>query len=396
MSRGRHRAGFWVVATTFATLMAFSTVPTPLYALYQQRDGFPTVVITLIFAAYSVGVVLSLFFAGHVSDWIGRRPVLFAAVLIEILSAAMFLLWSDVPGLMLARFVNGIGIGMLTATATAHLGELGAALRGSKDRRAGVIAGFANLGGLGAGSLLSAGIAVLAPAPLVAPYAVFLVLMILEAIALLFVPETVIRSGEHHAYRPQRIAVPAASRGVFWATAIAAFGAFSVFGLFSAVAPTVLRGTMHVDSLLVAGAVAFAVFGAAAVAQAVFVALPLRSQLRLGIVLGAVGLAAIVVGALTAGLLAFVVGAVVAGAGIGLLFRSALGVAGGLADPARRGEVLSAVFLAAYVGISVPVLLVGVALQVAPQPVVVAAFGVAALAVIVLTGLRMLRRIAAN
>ncbi|WP_251857920.1 MFS transporter [Herbiconiux sp. L3-i23] len=392
-SRPRARFGFWIVAVTFTTIMAFSTVPTPLYALYQERDGFPTAVVTVIFAAYAVGVILSLYFAGHISDWLGRRPIILAAVLVQLLSATMFLFWSDVPGLLVARFVNGVGVGMLTATATAHLSELGAALRGPTDRRASVIAGFANLGGLGLGSLISALIAVNVAAPLEAPYEFFLVLLVVEAIALLFVPETVVKREEHVAYRPQRVAVPSDSRGVFWASAIASLGAFAVFGMFSAVAPAVLRGVMGETSLVVAGAVAFAAFASASIAQAVFVGAPLRRQLQLAIVSAVVGLVVLIVGTLLASLAAFVLGAVLTGAGVGLLFRVALGVAGGLTTPERRGEVLAAVFLAAYVGISVPVLLIGAAFLVASQPVVVAGFGAVAVVVIVLTGVRMLRRL---
>src|SRR5690349_13850427 len=66
-------ASFWVLAVVFAAAMAFSTVPTPLYAFYRQRDGFSTFMITVIFAAYAVGVIGSLFLAGHISDWFGRR-----------------------------------------------------------------------------------------------------------------------------------------------------------------------------------------------------------------------------------------------------------------------------------------------------------------------------------
>jgi hypothetical protein len=45
MARPRTRkasaaTGFWVVAVTFLTLAAFTTVPSPLYGLYQARDGF--------------------------------------------------------------------------------------------------------------------------------------------------------------------------------------------------------------------------------------------------------------------------------------------------------------------------------------------------------------------
>src|SRR5881397_3192198 len=69
----RHGAGLWAVAFAFLIVLAFSTLPTPLYAIYQERDGFSTFLITVIFAAYSVGVILALFFAGHASDWLGRR-----------------------------------------------------------------------------------------------------------------------------------------------------------------------------------------------------------------------------------------------------------------------------------------------------------------------------------
>ncbi len=117
-----HSAGFWVIAGAFLTVMAFSTVPTPLYALYQQRDGFATFLITIIFAAYAVGVVASLYLVGHVSDWLGRRRVILVAVLVEVLSAVVFLLWPEVPGLLVGRFIGGVGVGLLTAAATAHLG----------------------------------------------------------------------------------------------------------------------------------------------------------------------------------------------------------------------------------------------------------------------------------
>src|SRR4051794_41785099 len=71
--RFAHAPGFWVIAAAFLITMAFSTIPTPLYAIYQRRDGVPTYVITVIFASYAVGGMASLYLAGHVSDWLGRR-----------------------------------------------------------------------------------------------------------------------------------------------------------------------------------------------------------------------------------------------------------------------------------------------------------------------------------
>jgi hypothetical protein len=87
---------------------------------------------------------------------------------------------------------------------------------------------------------------------------------------------------------------------------------------------------------------------------------------------------------------AFIIAGVVAGAGVGLLFRAAILVAGSLAAPERRGEVLAAIFLIAYVGLALPVLLVGVALVLWPLVAVLVGF-VAIVAVLsVLAGLRLL------
>src|ERR1700753_4503830 len=119
-SARRHRAGFWLVAYAFAVTMAFSAIPTPLYVLYQARDGFGSLTLTVIFAVYAAGVAVSLLLAGHLSDWAGRRRMLAAAIVGNLVSGGLFLTWLFVPGLLVARVVSGVSIGLLTAAATAH------------------------------------------------------------------------------------------------------------------------------------------------------------------------------------------------------------------------------------------------------------------------------------
>src|SRR6201992_153983 len=163
----RHQMGFWLGAYAFAVTMAFSAVPTPLYVLYQARDGFGSITLTLIFAMYAGGVVLSLLLAGHLSDWAGRRRMLAVAITVNLISGVIFLTWTSVPGLLVARFVSGVSIGLLTATATAHLTELhGVARRagtGGSAGRASVVSTAANLGGIGLGPLLAGLLAQYAP-----------------------------------------------------------------------------------------------------------------------------------------------------------------------------------------------------------------------------------------
>ncbi|ONI67901.1 MFS transporter [Kribbella sp. ALI-6-A] len=389
--RFAHGPGFWAIAAAFLTTMAFSTVPTPLYALYQQRDGFPTFLITVIFAAYAVGVMASLYLAGHVSDWLGRRRVALVAVLAEVVAALIFLFWRDVPGLLLARFVTGVGVGILTATATAHLSELRRIARPDEDpSRSALISTVVNLGGLAIGPLVGGLLAQYVGQPLDRPYEVFLVLLVISALGVALVPETVERRETRPAYRPQRVALPAAAKPQFFAAAVGAFAAFAIFGLFTSLAPTFLAGTLHHTSRLLAGVVTFAVFSAGAASQVVFVRLSRARQLQLGLAFMSAGLAGIAVGGLTPSLALFVVGGVIAGAGVGLVFRAAVATAAGLADADSRGEVLAALFLVAYAGLALPVLAIGLGIALLPAELALVLFAGIILVMVNAAGLRML------
>jgi MFS family permease len=387
-----HGTGFWVIAAAFLITMAFSTVPTPLYAIYQRRDGFPTFMITVIFAAYAVGVMASLYLAGHVSDWLGRRRVALAAVLAAALSAAIFLTWQDVPGLLLARFISGVGVGVLTATATAHLSELRQVARPEQDpSRSALISSMVNLGGLAFGPLVGGILAQYVSAPLDRPYEVFLVLLLLSAVGITLVPETVERLEERPAYRPQKVALPSAARPQFFASATGAFAAFAILGLFTSLAPTFLAGTLHHTSRLLAGLVAFAVFVAGGLSQVVFVQLSRQRQLQLGLVLMSAGLVGVAVGGLAPSLWLFVLGGVVAGAGVGLVFRGAVATAASLSDPGSRGEVLAALFLIAYAGLAIPVLSIGIGVAFLPDQVALLIFSAIILVMVDVAGVRMLK-----
>ncbi len=393
---GRHRAGFWLVAYAFTVTMAFSAVPTPLYVLYQARDGFGSFTLTLIFAAYAVGVALSLLLAGHLSDWAGRRRMLAVAIAVNVVSGVLFLTWPTVPGLLVARFVSGVSIGLLTATATAHLTELhraagsSSAPRGSGGR-ANVVSTAANLGGIGLGPLLAGLLAQYAPDPLHLSYYVVEGLMLAGLLGLALVPETVTRPDPRPAYRPQRVSVPPASRQAFWAAGATAAVMFSVFGLFTSLAPSFLAGTLHERSHALAGVTAFAVFGAAAVSQILLARVSLRRLLGLGIALLVAGLAAVTVAVWLPSLALLLAGGVVAGAGAGATFKGTVATVIGIAPEQSRGEALAGLFLAAYLGLAVPVIGLGIATQYLSAPDALLIFVAALLAALAAVSRRLFR-----
>ena len=387
----RHRRGFWLVGFAFLVTMAFSAVPAPLYVLYAARDSFGPLMITVIFAAYAVGVIASLFLAGHVSDWLGRRRMAVIAVSVNVASGVIFLLWPTVPGLLVARVVSGVSVGMLTATATAFLSELDAAGRGGMSRRrAEIIATAANLGGIGLGPLVSGFLAQYAGDPLVVPYLVFEVLMLAGVLALALVPETVARPEASPRYRPQRVSVPAEHRPAFYAASAAAAAEFALFGLFTSLAPGFIAGTLHDTSHALAGAATFAVFGAGALAQIVVSRAPLRRQLAFGLLALVLGLVLITAAFWLASLALLLIGGIVAGGGAGAAFKGSVSTVLGMARPEARGEALAGLFLAAYAGLAVPVLALGLATQLLSARIAVLGFAVLLVAVVAIVSRRLL------
>src|SRR5690349_24980406 len=224
----RHQRGFWVVAFAFLAVMALGTVPSPLYGLYRARDHFSLFMITVAFAVYAVGVIGALLLGGHLSDLYGRRRLLLPAVGVSILSVIVFLASKSLAGLLIARLINGISIGIVASTATAYLAELHA--RGQPQataRKAQLTASAVNVGGLAVGALVAGVLAQWVAHPLTVPYLVFLGALVLGAIGVALAPETREAAKPPPPYRPQRMSIPKAERGRFFAAALSTFGAFA-------------------------------------------------------------------------------------------------------------------------------------------------------------------------
>jgi MFS family permease len=361
-----HEWGFWAIALAFLTVLAYNALPAPLYGLYQQRDGFSPFMLTVIFAAYAVGVVISLFSVGHLSDWHGRRRLFAPALITCMISAGVFLVWRALPGLIVARFIGGLGVGMVTATATAWIAELHRAARPDASvRRAQVISTAANLGGIGTGPLVAGALAEWVRSPLTVPFLVALAAMGIAAVFVLVTPETREPVRPAPAWHPQRVAVPAHAVSRYVASGIGAGISFAVFGLFTSLAPSFLAGPLHHPSLALAGGTAFAVFAAAVVAQTLIRTQSPRPIIAAGIAVMVTGLAVLVVSVWlpTPSLAMFLAGGVITGAGSGALFKGVVTVVSADAPAERRAEALAGLFLAGYVGLSLPVMALGVMTQ---------------------------------
>ncbi|MGW3247777.1 MFS transporter [Streptomyces sp. NPDC001070] len=336
--------------------MAGTTLPTPLYGLYREEIGFSELIVTVVFAVYAIGVIAALLVAGDFSDVLGRRPVLLSALGLSLLSAVCFLFQNGLPLLFAGRLLSGFSAGLFSGAATAAVLELAPP---DRRARAGFAATAANMGGLGCGPLLSGILAQYAPWPLRLPFLVHIVLLLAAFAVMRVLPETVARRTPRPPLRPQGMVVPPQTRAAFVPAGLAAFAGFSLLGLFTAVAPSFLAETLGERNLAVTGLVAFSVFCSSTAGQLLMGRLGARRALPAGCLVLTTGMAVVAASLLVESLPVLVVGALVGGLGQGMSFRAGLTSVGAVAPEEHRGATISAFFVVAYVGISVPVVGVG-------------------------------------
>ena len=352
----RRRVAFWPLAFVFAAAMLGTTLPTPLYAIYQARWHFSAAMVTVIFAAYGAAVLATLLLAGRSSDQAGRRPVLAVALGVSALSTVAFIFAPNEGVLLVGRVLSGVSAGLMTGTATAALTEL---IPAPSSHRASLTATAANMGGLGLGPLIAGLLAQYAPHPTTLVFGVYLVILAVAGLCLRFVPETV-SPRRRPALRFAGLGLPARGRGQFIAAAVAAFAAFALLGLFSSLVPGFIGGVLHQGSHLVQGAVVFGIFAVGTVTQVALSRFASHRVVLAGLGLFLVALALIVAALALAALALFLAGTIVGGVAVGAIFLGSLATANRLAPPERRGHVISAFFVACYTGLIVPVVGVGV------------------------------------
>lgn len=350
----------WLVAAAFAVTMLGTTLPTPLYVLYEREFGFSTLMTTVVFATYGAGVVLALLCCGHVSDEIGRRRTLLPGLVLSVLSSLVFLFAHSLAPLFPARLLSGLSAGLFTGTATAAIVDLSGA-RGAK--RATLVATVTQMGGLGAGPLLGSLLVDLAPAPLRLPFVVDLALLVLAFAAVWIMPEPVEGAARRARLRLRWPRVPAGMRGVFVRASVAGFAGFAVLGLFTAVAPSFLRELLDIRGLTVSGLVVCGVFCASAAGQVFLVPIAGGRSLPVGCVGLVVGMLLLTFSFVVESFGLLLAGGLVAGLGQGMSMRAGLADVNAAAPPGRRGDVASAFFVVLYVALSLPVVGVGFAAE---------------------------------
>jgi MFS family permease len=365
LPRLSRRAAFWAVAFAFLALTAFATAPSALYGLYAEHEHLSRITLTIVYAVYAVGVVASLLLAGHLSDSYGRRAVLIPGLLVGAAASVVFLTWTSLAGLLVARLLTGVALGASVATATAYIADLDTGPDGAPSRRSGIVATIANVGGLALGPLLAGVLAQYVSGGLTLTFVILLAALVVAVGVVARSPESREPVQPRPSYRPQRLRAPAQARAQFVAATTGAFLTFAVGGLLAGLAGTFLAGPLHHPSAVLTGLVIFLNFGAGVLVQSTTAHWPAHRLIAAGLVPLLIGLIVLVASAWTspASLALFLIGSAVAGVGGGAIIRGSLTVVISTASAADRAGALATYFTAGYVGVSLPVLGAGAALQ---------------------------------
>ncbi|MEU6582559.1 MFS transporter [Nocardia sp. NPDC046763] len=352
-------AAFWLLSIALGLLLFASAAPSPMYPVYQQMWHYSSLVSTGVYAANAIALLVTLLFAGSLSDHVGRRPVLVAAVLVELAGTLAFAEAQSVAWLFTARIVQGIATGLATGAITATLIDL----QPAESRLGALMTNVAAGGGLAVGAISSGLLVAYAPAPTRLVYWLLAVAFTVIVIGVLLIPETVAPDGRGLASLKPKVSVPQEVRAAFLTLVPSIAATWALGGLYLALGGALMKVHFHVGTPLAGGLVVVALQGTSAVTALLARDWTIDQALLRGPILLMSGVSLALLGAATESVWLFFAASVVAGVGFGPSFSGALRMLTGLSPAETRAEVVTAIYVVSYLSLSVPAVIAGLCVQ---------------------------------
>lgn len=391
LSESRRAAAFWLTAAASVVFLAAGSAPSPLYVVYQDSWGFGAFTLTVVFAVYAAVLLASLLVIGGLSDFLGRRPVIIAALVLELASLVFFVIADGVGDLIVGRGLQGLATGIAMSTLGAALADF--APPGRPSLAAGLNVASPTFG-LAVGGLLSGLLVQFAPMPMRLIYDVLAVALIALLIgSVLILPRPAgRRDGALASLRPTA-AIPPQARRAYRGALPVLVATWSIGGLVLSLGGSLAAGVFAVDNHVIGGIVVTAMMGAASISSFVVRNRPARSTMYIASLILAVGMGVTLLSVATGSILVFFPGLVISGVGFGAGFVSALGSVVQKARPHERAELMSALYVPSYGAFGGASVLAGLAVpQFGLRPTTVV-FGLAVLALALLSaGAELLAR----
>ena len=356
----------FIIGSSMATVIIGSTIPSGLYTIYQRQWGLSVAIMTAVFAIYVLGVLVGLLGFGHLSDYLGRKPIMLSSLVLSLVSSLFFIGAGGVMLLCVGRLLSGLSVGMCTGAFTAALREYS-----QRATTGSVVSTSITSGALAIGPLFSGLAAAWSTAPLQVPYYCYMALAMVCVVGVVLVAETRQRVAKV-AWIRLKLGVPTSIMPIFIASSLALSCAYAGNGLFQSVIPMVAGGLFRQSDLLVA-AYPTVMLGTSAVAQVLALRIESRwcTKVGLGILAGGFVVIALAVFVHLPGL--FMASSVIVGIGNGLAFRGSLARVATAAPADSGAQIISSYYVIGYVATAAPTLLAGAVPSLLPEVVLVLA-----------------------
>jgi MFS family permease len=337
---------------TAALFSASSSAPTPVYRLYQEIFGISPFVLTLIFATYAFSLLGALLTVGSLSDYVGRRPVIFVALALNAAAMAMFIVAGSTAWLFAARAAQGFATGAGAAT-------LGAAILDSDRSRGPLLNSVTVFLGLTVGVLASGALVAYAPAPTRLIYISLLCASVLLALPLWRLRETAApKAGALSSLRPY-VTVPPQALPAFVRVTPANIATWALGGFYFSLMPSLVAAATGVTSPFIGGLVVALLTFTASLSVVTLRNSPTDRALAIGTIGLASGVAVTLIGAALGLAPLLLLGTIISGVGFGAAFLGTLQAILPLAAADERAGLLSAFYVESYLAFSLPVILGG-------------------------------------
>ena len=350
-------AAFWILAALFLMVFFATGTASPLYRVYQAQFRFSASTLTTVFAVYVLVLLVTLLFFGSVSDYLGRLPVIIAALLVSAAACAVFIAADSIGALYAARALQGIATGLATGSIGAAMIELQPP---DSQRAAVVTSAFATLG-LALGALVTSALVQYGPAPRQLIWWALLTVFAVGIVAVLAIAEPGRkRPGALASLRPT-IAVPHEALRTFTGAIPCFVAVWALGGLYVSLGPSLAAQITGSRNLLWGGLVIFLLTGIGGAASLVLRDIGSRAAMLTGLWFLLAGVAVTLIAITTTTAATFLAGTAVAGVGYGLAYLGAFRMTIAAASPAQRAGLLAAIYILVYLAFGVPALIAGVA-----------------------------------
>jgi MFS family permease len=347
MSKPTHPSSHIIVAFSLLLITLAVNISMPLFRVYAAAANLNNGQTSLVFAAYIVGMLPCYIFLGGLSDRVGRKQVMIAAVICALLATATITIWPNVYSLIFARFFQGVGVGLGMGAGTAYMSELLFPDQDAPTKAAG-LASLYTAFGFGGGALATSIVLIVSFTLLPVTYYLLLIVTLVGLVLLIRLPLLKPIGGQliRLPYFPRRSLPLNTAIGICWAAT----------GLVIAIIPTQLAkfGLSSYSGFCLV----LVNWTGAFIQPAIRNMNPLRS-VKMGLLLTPLGFALVILGCNFGQIIIVLLGTAIVGlAAYGFSFLGGLALVTNLGGVQKARAVAGYMFVG-YIGFGIPAVFLG-------------------------------------